>query len=70
LIGHNPGMEQLAIALTLQPTAAERGRAETVSKKFPTCALAVFEFDGGWRDVKPDTGRLKTFVRPKDLDEA
>lgn len=69
LIGHNPGTEQLAIALALQPkTPSERGRAESISKKFPTCALAVLEFDGGWRDVKAGTGRLIAFVRPKDLE--
>lgn len=71
MIGHNPGVEQLAIALALQPkTPSERVRAETMSKKYPTCALAVLEFDGAWPGIKPGTGRLTAFVRPKDLDEA
>jgi len=69
LIGHNPGMEQLAIALALQPkTPSERARAENLSKKFPTCALAVLEFEGDWRAVKPGSGRLAAFVKPKDLE--
>ena len=69
VIGHNPGLEQLALALALQPkTPSERARAETLSKKFPTCALALLEFEGGWREVKAGTGRLAAFVRPKDID--
>lgn len=71
LIGHNPGMEQLAVALAIQPkTPSERGRVESMSKKYPTCALAVLEFEGDWRGVAPGTGRLTAFVRPKDLGEA
>ena len=70
VIGHNPGMEQLALALALQPkTPSERALLETMSKKYPTCALAVLEFDGDWRNVKAGTGRLTAFVRPKDIEE-
>jgi phosphohistidine phosphatase len=36
--------------------------------KFPTCALAVLEFETAhWRSVEPGTGTLADFVRPKDL---
>ena len=69
LIGHNPGIEQLAVALALEPkTPSERARAENLSKKFPTCALAVLEFRGDWRAAKPGSGRLTAFVKPKDLE--
>jgi phosphohistidine phosphatase len=69
LVGHNPGIERLAVALALNPSgAAERGRAESLAEKFPTAALAVFDFDGKhWTAVKPGLGRLVDFVRPKDL---
>lgn len=68
LIGHNPGLGQLAVALSLRPgTPAERGRAESMSKKFSTCALAVLEFEGAWRGIKPGSGRLAAFVKPKEL---
>lgn len=69
LIGHNPGLEHLAIALALQPqTVAERGRAQRLAQKFPTAALAVIDFDAtGWRSAKPGLGQLTDYVRPKDL---
>ena len=69
LIGHNPGMEQLAIALALRPhDAAERARAQRLAQKFPTAALAVFEFEGtSWGAVEPGLGRFADYVRPKDL---
>jgi len=69
LVGHNPGMEQLALALVLKPhSVAERGRAQKMAQKFPTGALAVFGFDiKTWKEVKPGSGRLTDFVRPKDV---
>lgn len=69
LVGHNPGVEQLAIALALQPqSAAERGRLEKLAQKFPTAALAVLDFDiPDWREAKPGIGRLTDYVRPKDI---
>jgi phosphohistidine phosphatase len=70
IVGHNPGTEQLAIALALQPkTAAERARAQRMAQKFPTAALAVLDFDvPDWRSIKPGEGRLIDYVRPKDLE--
>jgi phosphohistidine phosphatase len=69
VVGHNPGIERLAVALAFNPSgAAERGRAESLAEKFPTAALAVFDFDGNdWTSVKPGQGRLVDFARPKDL---
>jgi phosphohistidine phosphatase len=69
LIGHNPGLEHLAIALALQPkSVAERARAQRLAQKFPTAALAVLDFEGtGWRSAKPGLGQLADYVRPKDL---
>lgn len=70
LIGHNPGMEQLASALMMKPkSSAGRALAGVVAQKFPTAALAVLDFRGdSWAAVKPGAGRLKDFVRPRDLD--
>jgi phosphohistidine phosphatase len=71
VIGHSPGMERLAVALALKPaSAAERARAESVVEKYPTAALAVFDFDSNdWSTIKPGSGRLIDFVRPKDLSD-
>ena len=69
LVGHNPGIEQLAIALARQPKdALERTRLKRLSQKFPTAALAVLDFEiTSWRNLKPGSGELVDYVRPKDL---
>jgi phosphohistidine phosphatase len=58
LIGHNPGIEDLASALV--------GRA--VASKFPTAALATLELAGRWREAAPGRAELIDFVVPRDLD--
>ena len=70
VVGHNPGMEQLALALALQPKGiAERARLQRLTQKFPTAALAVLDFEiPSWRMLKPGSGQLFDYVRPKDLD--
>ena len=72
MVGHNPGIERLAIALALRTSGpAELSRAEKLAEKFPTAALAVLEADGdAWSTFKPGSARLVDFVRPKDLDRA
>ena len=69
MVGHNPGLEALASLLAREPVRRkERARHEALEEKFPTCALAILDFDvGRWRDVAPGTGKLVDFVRPKDL---
>jgi phosphohistidine phosphatase len=62
VIGHNPGIHDLAIALA--GSGAELHRMEV---KFPTGALAVLAFDGRWPDVSPGGGLLEAFVTPRDL---
>ena len=69
MVGHNPGLEACAALLAREPVRRkERARHEALEEKFPTCALAILDFDvGRWRDVAPGTGKLVDFVRPKDL---
>jgi phosphohistidine phosphatase len=69
VVGHNPGLEALAALLAREPVRRkERARHEALEEKFPTCALAILDFDiGRWRDVVPGAGKLVDFVRPKDL---
>jgi phosphohistidine phosphatase len=60
LIGHNPGIEQLARILD------RRGLASVV--KFPTAGLAVLGFAiGDWRDLQPGAGHLANFFTPREL---
>jgi len=69
VIGHNPGLEELAAFLAREPVRRkERERRGVLEEKFPTCALAVLDFDiERWRDIQPGEGALVDFVRPKDL---
>jgi phosphohistidine phosphatase len=65
LVGHNPGMHELALALTGHGNAAER---HELARNLPTSGLAVFDFDiEDWSDVSFGRGHLATFVTPKLL---
>jgi phosphohistidine phosphatase len=64
LVGHNPGMEELAIQLANKVASDALYRMRT---KFPTCALATFEIStDSWARVSPDLARLVSFSTPKD----
>jgi phosphohistidine phosphatase len=69
VIGHNPGLEECARALARKPkTDDERMRLETLNEKFPTCALAVLDFDAEtWSEIESAAGVLTDFVRPRSL---
>jgi phosphohistidine phosphatase len=69
VVGHNPGLEDLATLLAREPVRRkERARRDVLEEKFPTAALAVLDFDiAKWRDIRPGEGKLVDFVRPKDL---
>lgn len=64
LVGHNPGMHALAFDLT---GSGDEALIDRLGMKFPTAALAVIDFDGGWDAVLPGDGVLRLFTRPKDL---
>ncbi len=65
LVGHNPGLEDLA--LWLVPESADPPRV-ALEAKYPTATIAEIVFDGGWSDLAPGAARLARFVRPRDLD--
>ena len=69
VVGHNPGLEACAGLLAREPVRSkERARHEALEEKFPTCALAILDFDiGRWRDMAQGAGKLVDFVRPKDI---
>jgi phosphohistidine phosphatase len=65
LVGHNPGLHELALALTASNDNAGR---KALADNLPTAGLAVFEFAGNdWSDVGFRRGRLAMFVSPKLL---
>ena len=68
VVGHNPGMEALALLLTGDD---DNGLRSEMSTKYPTAALAEIALPvDHWRDVAPGTGQLARFIRPRDLDPA
>jgi phosphohistidine phosphatase len=65
LVGHNPGLHELAFALTGSGNAAAR---RALADNLPTSGLAVIDFDiEDWDDVSFRTGRIELFVSPKLL---
>jgi phosphohistidine phosphatase len=65
VVGHNPGMHELALALAGSADAAA-GRA--LAGNLPTSGLAVFDFAiDDWTEVAFRGGRLAVFVSPKLL---
>ena len=68
LVGHNPGLHELAFALTGSGKAEARS---ALADNLPTSGLAVIDFDiDDWRDVSFRSGRLELFVSPKLLKAA
>jgi phosphohistidine phosphatase len=65
VIGHNPGMQDLAIELAGSDRA---GAGTRVRERFPTGALAVFEIDGRWSELATGYARLASFVVPSELE--
>jgi phosphohistidine phosphatase len=61
VIGHNPGLHDLALLLA-------RAGSEALELKFPTAALATFAFRGGWDVLDCGNADLIEFVRPRDLE--
>ncbi|MDW5315542.1 histidine phosphatase family protein [Rhizobium sp. PL01] len=65
MVGHNPGMEDLASLLT------GKGDVEALDRmkdKFPAAGLAVIDFDlEDWGAVAARTGYLERFVTPRFL---
>ena len=58
LIGHNPGVSDLARSL-LEPDEA--------GISFPTAAVAVLEIDGDWPGLAPGLARLLDYITPASL---
>ncbi len=60
LIGHNPGLHQLAAALASD--------ADPLADGFPTAALAVLRIPGScWSGLRPHQAKLVDYQTPKSL---
>lgn len=70
LIGHNPGLHDLALAL-LGPAGAASGSEEgqRLAEGYPTAALTEFSVASHWAGLSEGGGRLVRFLAPGDLPE-
>ena len=66
LVGHNPGMGELAAMLAGYGPYPELRR---VASKYPTCAVAVIDFEfSAWDDIDRKSGLLTLFLTPGELE--
>jgi phosphohistidine phosphatase len=62
VVGHNPGIGQLAVHLALQAPGHDRW------DDYPTCAVAALAFNAArWSDIRPRRGEVRAFAIPADL---
>lgn len=62
VVGHNPGLHALALAMTVA------GDHTAMALEFPASGLAVIDLDAArWRALQPARGRLRLFVSPSQL---
>lgn len=65
LVGHNPGLQDLALKLIGKGSPSDLPR---LRRKFPTAGLVVIDFDvKRWRDVSEGLGQLERFETPKSI---
>lgn len=63
LVGHNPGLEELALALSF---SGDPGLFRKVRKKVPTGSLISLDFNhDSFAQIGVGTGKLVNFMRPK-----
>jgi phosphohistidine phosphatase len=65
LVGHNPAVQMLVLALAAASGSADLAAAQ---QKFPTGALATLVFDCSWSDLAPGAADLVSLIRPRDLE--
>ena len=61
LIGHNPGVTDLATSLAQPPDH------DDAPIRFPTAAVAILDVSGDWADLSPGQGRLLDYTTPAEL---
>ena len=68
IIGHNPGLHELALMLI---ATGDHEARERLREKLPTCGLVIIDFAfDDWNRLHPQSGRLERFVTPRSLDAA
>ncbi|MFJ6793242.1 SixA phosphatase family protein [Streptomyces sp. NPDC091268] len=74
VVGHNPGIHDLAVALCgaggkggrSAGDKDEKGLRRRIREGFPTAAVVVVALTGQWRELAPEAGRPAAFWAPRD----
>jgi phosphohistidine phosphatase len=69
LLGHNPGMHDLAVELAGGEATLRRGQHRRLADGFPTGGLVEYTVTGPWSSLTADTARIQRFLTPRDLPE-
>ena len=68
VVGHNPGLHELALALAGAGAMGRGGSAlHRLAEGYPTGALAEFTIATPWHLLEPGGGRLIRFIQPRDF---
>lgn len=66
VVGHNPGLHEVANGLIASGDVEAR---ERLHERMPTAALVVIDLPlDDWSKIHPASGRLDRFIMPRDLD--
>jgi phosphohistidine phosphatase len=65
LIGHNPGLQDLALALA---DASSGELLTSLKDKFPTGTIASFRVKGAWKALKPHHAVLFSYTTPAKIE--
>lgn len=64
IVGHEPGVSDLALHLSNQENHKLHRR---IASRYPTCGVTVLQSTHGWDEFAPGCARLVEFVAPKDF---
>jgi phosphohistidine phosphatase len=72
VIGHNPGLHELAMVLVgahghIHPQPSEAAMLQRLAEGYPTGALTEFSVAGPWGTLGEGSGKLLRFLAPSDL---
>jgi phosphohistidine phosphatase len=67
VVGHEPAMHELTLLLaSAVANGSDPAALDRVRLKFPTAAISVLRFAGGWSGLGPSGAELADFVVPAD----
>ena len=69
LLGHNPGLHDLAVLLAGAEAPTADAQSRRMADSYPSGALAEFSVTGPWSELCAGSVRLTRFLVPKDFSE-